>query len=140
MGAILDPGGIFTGNGPLADTGSPVPYQPQQPSGPSFWNTQDGFLGQLLGMGAKGAGELKSQADEKAWRDKHTASPGARAELLKGAYNPDAKPAEAPFQPQWSYTAGKGPQWIEPKQTYARDGGDQWKTEVNTGPAKGNRF
>ncbi len=133
LGPVLDPGGIFTGNGPLADTGSPQPSPTVQDNTPSVWQREGGFFGPMV--------QAIQRAQNKVAMDKKlTVSPGARAELLASAYDPDAKPAVAPFQPQWSYAAGKGPQWIEPKQTYARDGGDQWKAEVNTGPVKGNRF
>jgi hypothetical protein len=79
-----------------------------------------------------------------------------------GLYLPDAEqdyglkpevPRTSPFQAQWQYAPGKGPQWVEPVDNgvslQPKRKGDLiwnesvdngWSSRVNNGPAKGNRF
>lgn len=132
--AALDPAGIFDG---LADPGSPQPYAPTtQPSqlaldaASAGMNPEKGFIGGMTGP------------------DTGLHLPNASDYLPQ-----EPEPGVAPFQAQWSYSAGKGPQWLEPvdlgtspKTTRQGDIVRQgtvdngWSSQINNGPAKGNRF
>ncbi len=132
LGAVLDPAGVFSG---LADQGSP--YQ-QPDTTPSTWNGPKGFMGGMIGDTIQGINDYNAAKN-----------PPLQLDLSKM----EPAPLVAPFQAQWQYSAGKGPQWTEPVHngydtekvrqgdiTYNKDTDKGWSSQVSTGPSKGNRF
>lgn len=116
--AVLDPAGIF---GNWEDTpGGPAPSAPpsqlamdagwagMNPEKPSLWDNSNGFISGMTDF---------------------SKTPAATAAFGEGKANPK------PFEAQWQFAAGKGPQWVEPKLE-----NKQWSPNVTTGPVKGNRF
>jgi hypothetical protein len=137
---VLDPAGVFDG---LADPGgptsAPVPGPMAQPgslahmAGMAGMNPESGYIGGMTGP-----------------------STGLSLPDAGKDYGPQVdapRPRVAPFAAQWSFTPGKGPQWMEPVdngvtskpkrqgdliQTETVDNG--WSSQISNGPAKGNRF
>lgn len=143
---VLDPAGVFDG---LADPGGPTsaPANIRQRTSPD-----EGMFGFMADIN-----KIKDQFNQ--------AGPGYIGGMTgpsTGLNLPDAgkdygpkpeAPRVAPFQAQWQFSQGKGPQWLEPvdngtstkqkrqgdlMQTETTDHG--WSSQINSGPVKGNRF
>lgn len=130
--AVFDPAGIF---GNWEDTPGSQPD-----TTPSTWNGPNGFMGGMLQPTLQGIQDYN--------KSQELFLPTAGAD-----YNSPPPPREAPFQAQWQFTPGKGPQWLEPVDngttTRPKRQGDitvnetvdnGWSSRINNGPAKGNRI
>jgi hypothetical protein len=100
------------------------------PDVPTTWNTQTG----ITSMPGRAAAIAQGVNNDK--RAEGYFSSMAPPGIAK-AFNPNLHIAPPEFNSQWQYSAGKGPQWVEPQRISAKD---DYAAVVNNGPAKGNRF
>lgn len=124
---VLDPANV---TGAFSDDPGAPP--PQDDGIPSIWQRPGGFIGSLMQPVWNAQDHVNAQRQ---W-DNVAPGPGNK---LAGAFDLNAKVKPADWSAQWTYTPGKGPQWIEPKRV-SSDNSVPWAAQVNNGPAKTNRF
>lgn len=134
--AVLDPAGVL---GNWEDTpGSPPPPPMRMSNDPHHLLGLGRYNTMMGGIDANNE-RLADLKRTQGYMQGLGASVSPGVEAMKGAWNPDLKVKPADWSAQWSYTPGKGPQWIEPERV-SPNNDVPWATKVNNGPAKGNRF
>jgi len=125
---IFDPAGIF---GNWEDTpGGPAPAPKPQ---------DNGYMSEIMRAQEEYDRAMRREQMWGAGGDKVAAPLTGKSAVAASAFNPDVKVKPSDWSAQWSYTPGKGPQWIEPKRV-SSDNDVPYAAQVNNGPAKGNRF